>query len=153
MAKSIVDVIEEKVMIDPNSGCWLWTGSISPQGYGRFYDASNPSERSAHRISYSYYIGTIPSGLDLDHKCRVRSCVNPHHLEPVTRSENLRRGIGSSILRKKYAEATHCRAGHEITTETSRMVPRKNKTPMRRCMICSRISGAKCDAKRRQRTK
>lgn len=147
MTNLVLDRFMEKVMVDTNSGCWLWAGNISPQGYGRI---SGFREPQAHRLAYNLYIGPIPNGLDLDHKCRVRCCVNPSHLEPVTRAENLRRGIGASLLKKKFAGLTHCRAGHEINQENSVLIPRKNKTPMRRCRICARITGAKYDAKRHQ---
>jgi len=65
--------------------CWLWTGPLNPGGYG------TNGGRLAHRVVYERLIGQIPAGLTLDHLCRVRNCVNPQHLEPVTIAENLRR--------------------------------------------------------------
>lgn len=62
--------------------CWLWTGPLTPSGY-----AANV----AHRGIYQRLIGPVPDGLELDHLCRVRHCVRPDHLEPVTRAENVRR--------------------------------------------------------------
>lgn len=79
---------ESKVERSPS--CWFWTGAISRSGYGNFW--TGESYVSAHRWSYEHFVGPIPEGLDLDHLCRVRNCVNPAHLEPVTRQENLRRG-------------------------------------------------------------
>lgn len=73
------------------AGCWLWTGTIAPNGYGYF--AIKGRSQQAHRVAYELLVGPIPDGLDLDHLCRVRACVNPDHLEPVTRSENNRRGF------------------------------------------------------------
>lgn len=67
-------------------GCWEWTGPKTAGGYGLF------AQTSAHRAVYERLRGPIPEGLDLDHLCRNRGCVNPAHMEPVTRSENLRRG-------------------------------------------------------------
>ena len=71
-------------------GCWLWTSTIVWNGYGQF--RIDNRRVYAHRFAYEQVNGTIPAGLDLDHLCRVRRCVNPAHLEPVTRRENLRRG-------------------------------------------------------------
>ena len=77
--------------VDRSYVCWLWTGHIDPvSGYARL----NISKKMvyAHRWSYEHYIGPIPSSLQIDHLCRVRHCVNPMHLEPVTAGENQRRG-------------------------------------------------------------
>jgi hypothetical protein len=65
--------------------CWLWIGAIKESGYG------NHGGTGAHRFMYQLLVGPIPPGLQLDHLCRVRNCVNPAHLEPVTPSENVRR--------------------------------------------------------------
>lgn len=69
---------------------WLWTGAITSGGYGNMWHQGK--YRPAHRVSYELLIGPIPEGLELDHLCRVRNCVNPEHLEPVSRRENLVRG-------------------------------------------------------------
>jgi DNA-binding transcriptional regulator YiaG len=66
--------------------CWLWRGWVNDRGYGR------ASSHPAHVIYYKRHVGPIPEGLQLDHLCRVRLCVNPAHLEPVTHAENIRRG-------------------------------------------------------------
>ena len=77
-------------MPEPNSGCWLWLGSLPPPGYARI----NIKGKSimAHRFAYKYYRGCIPTGLVIDHLCRMRSCVNPWHMEVVTNRENILRG-------------------------------------------------------------
>jgi hypothetical protein len=73
------------------SGCWLWQGNIHPdKGYGIMRRGG--LTRRAHRFFYETLVGPVPDGLELDHLCRVRHCVNPDHLEPVTHAENLRRG-------------------------------------------------------------
>lgn len=75
--------------------CWLWTGgqNAHPSGnYGRAWDRAKKVYVYAHRVAYEALAGPIPDGLDLDHLCRVRLCVNPLHLEPVTRQVNLLRG-------------------------------------------------------------
>lgn len=71
-------------------GCWHWQGAIGSHGYGQFLGPDGVVGL-AHRISYELHIGPVPEGLQLDHLCRVRPCVNPAHLEPVTCAENLRR--------------------------------------------------------------
>lgn len=79
-----------KVAVDADSGCWLWTGSINNHtGYGRFHFQG--TGRDAHPIAYRLFVGEVPDGLELDHLCRVRHCVNPEHLDPVTHAENMRR--------------------------------------------------------------
>ena len=87
------------------SKCWLWAGNIDPSnGYGRF------SQTKAHRLVYEALVGEIPEGLDLDHLCRIRACVNPEHLEPVTRKVNILRGEGMGA---KYARDPYCAKGHQ----------------------------------------
>lgn len=70
--------------------CWIWTGSTIRSGYGRLMYRGE--QVLAHRRYYEHHVGPIPEGLTIDHLCRVRACVNPDHLEPVTNAENVRRG-------------------------------------------------------------
>ena len=106
---------------DGASGCWTWTGLTQPNGYGVFYVAKRPLR--AHRVSYELHVGPIPPGLQIDHLCRVRNCVNPDHLEPVTARENSRRAM-----------RTRCVNGHEFTAENTYMHAGK-----RHCRTCRRI--------------
>lgn len=94
--------------VDKTGDCWLWTGCLTHGGYGQL--TSENRKWSAHRFAYSLLVGPIPEGLDLDHLCRVRNCVNPAHLEPVTRAENLHRGFGTGF--QVNASKTHCAQGH-----------------------------------------
>lgn len=91
--------------------CWPWLASENGHGYGQFtvYIDGKMRARAAHRVVYQLLVGPIPEGLDLDHLCRSRICVNPAHLEPVTRRENLLRGI---TLPAAEVERTHCPRGH-----------------------------------------
>lgn len=75
--------------VDKTDNCWLWTGSLTYDGYGIFRD--NNRRTGAHRFAHEYHVGPIPEGLHIDHLCCVRNCVNPAHLEPVTPKENDRR--------------------------------------------------------------
>lgn len=72
--------------------CWPWLGTTTSTGYGLFGVPREDRTVGAHRYAYELVVGPIPTGLELDHLCRVRNCVNPAHLEPVTHAENLRRG-------------------------------------------------------------
>lgn len=90
---------------DPDTGCWLWTAAIDETtGYGRFHIAPG-NMGYAHRFSWELLVGPIPDGLDIDHLCRTRRCVNPAHLEPVTRQVNLLRG---ETLAAAHADHRDC---------------------------------------------
>lgn len=88
--KRFEDRFDDKVLPEPNSGCWLWMGAISVDGYGHI--RTRRGMEKAHRISYERSRGPIPEGKVIDHLCRVRCCVNPDHLEVVDTAENIRRG-------------------------------------------------------------
>jgi hypothetical protein len=88
-------------------GCWRWLGKVNKQrGYGYIYHAGR--EYVAHRVFYTALVGPPPAGLDLDHLCRNRWCVNPEHLEAVTRRVNLQRGVAAR------PKKTHCVVGHSL---------------------------------------
>lgn len=123
----------EKISINEN-GCWCWTSSIKPNGYGCFWH--DGAQRNAHRVSYELFIGPIPEGLDLDHLCRNRACVNPEHLEPVTRSVNLNKGLKKSKVPKKL----FCKNGHEFTQENTAVY---EYVRGRRCKTCANATAKK----------
>ena len=130
MASVLPHRIAEKIHVSP-CGCYEWTGAIQSNGYGRCWDGEKVTY--AHRVVYSILVGEIEKGLDLDHLCRNRKCVNPDHLEPVTRSENLRRGETGTNLNLKSKAMTKCKMGHEFTEENTRIYRGK-----RCCRACAR---------------
>lgn len=83
------------------STCWMWAGSISKRGYGRFWDGQSPSNAQvftgAHRFSYEYFCGPIPVGMQIDHICRNPSCVRPDHLRLATPKENVEHHSGKPM--------------------------------------------------------
>lgn len=97
-----------RVLVSPR-GCWLFQGAIERNGYGAIKVAGR--KRIAHRAYFETFRGPIAEGLTLDHLCRVRHCVNPEHLEPVTRRENTLRGI--SPVAKNVTKTT-CPRGHAL---------------------------------------
>lgn len=109
------------------SGCWLWTGYVMANGYARYWRADGST--MAHRYAYQLHKGPIPEGLQLDHLCRVRCCVNPDHLEAVTIKTNVLRGIG---ITANNAKLTHCKHGHPLIPENIYQYHDNG----RRCRIC-----------------
>lgn len=120
--------------------CWEWTGTVSRNGYGAFMfldpTAGKVVNKLAHRLVYEQLTGPIPAGLDLDHLCRNRRCVNPDHLEPVTRRENLRRGFGGQLAGRRQRALTHCANGHPFNDVNTGICPRG----WRFCLICRRAA-------------
>jgi hypothetical protein len=102
----------------PMTGCWLWAAGLSDAGYGTLRrDGKNTL---AHRLSFESLVGDIPDGLCIDHLCRVRCCINPAHMEPVTMRENVLRGISMVAVN---ARKTHCHAGHPFEGENLIVTP------------------------------
>jgi len=131
MLADIPKRFEASYIPEPNSGCWIWLGTIDKAGYGRFTIGRRGTHRTtgAHIISYILEHKTQPPS-ELDHKCRMRCCVNPDHLEPVTRYENIMRGNGFGAVN---ARKTHCVHGHEFTSKNTYVW----KGRMRTCRTCN----------------
>ena len=137
----------EKFSIDP-SGCWLWESTMGYKGYGRFWYQGRM--RSAHRLAYEEYVEPIPEGLTLDHLCRVRNCIAPDHLEPVTNKENLLRGFGVSAINARKQE---CVKGHPFSEQNTRYAIHRTKgrPPYRErmCIECKRATNRATRARKR----
>lgn len=133
--KPIRQRIIDNSILDPHGCCWLMTLGLNPKlrGYVRMKIGSslNGSVKtaSAHRVSYEAFIGPVPDGLILDHLCRVRHCVNPWHLEPVTGTENVLRGVGPTAIN---ARKTHCIHGHPFDDRNTILDGRG----YRHCLTC-----------------
>lgn len=122
----------EKVGKDGPDGCWVWTAGTTPNGYGTFtIGGRQEGTRGAHRVAYELARGPIPPGLQIDHLCRNRLCVNPAHLEVVTNRENVLRGVGVTAMN---ARKTHCKSGHPFDEENTGF----NRGGGRRCRRCHR---------------
>lgn len=121
----------KKVKVTPE-GCWLWTAGKYSNGYGLFTVSGKPPRKNAlaHRYAYEHLVGPVPEGMDLDHTCRVRHCVNPAHLEPVTRSENLRR---SPLMGRFQSQKTHCPQGHPLSGDN--LYEHAGKRQCRQCRL------------------
>lgn len=133
MTRSLRERLLSKAVIDFDTGCWRWTAGKTTNGYGKF--SIGLTSQRAHRVAYELIEGPIPAGLDLDHLCRNRACINPAHLEPVTRRENLRRS--PITLPALYVARTHCNAGHAYDAENTLM----EQDGSRRCRACKRENG------------
>ncbi len=112
---------------EPMSGCWLWHGALA-NGYGQLRVGAKAV--SVHRLSYEAFVGPIPSGLSIDHRCEVTCCVNPVHLDVCTSEENTRRHF-------RRHPVTHCPRGHEKTAENLYV-----SGDQRHCKACHAVSVA-----------
>ncbi len=120
-----------------NGPCWVWLAGVDGSGYGSI--RINTIKCSTHRVSYELLKGPIPTGLELDHLCRVIRCFNPDHLEPVTHHTNILRGECGKYLSDK----THCVHGHEFTEENTKKRFINGKFRQRVCAECNRIKNRK----------
>ncbi|QOR55386.1 MAG: hypothetical protein SHS37scaffold145_37 [Phage 71_18] len=118
--------------IEPGpGGCWLWTAGTNSGGYAQV--KRRGKKRMVHRLVYELLVGPIPEALVLDHLCRVRHCVNPAHLEPVTQQVNIGRGVG---LAPAQTQRTHCPAGHPYDEANTYRTP--SRPNARYCRTCHR---------------
>ena len=129
-----------KYVANDATGCHEWTGKLNRYGYGLF--SLDRKWVGAHRYAYELARGPIPDGLQIDHLCRNRACVNVAHMEAVTSAENTKRAVEfwPSVLQ------THCKNGHEFTAEnTYRPIPNSRR---RHCRTCNRARSAAYKARK-----
>lgn len=127
-----LDGLLERTMPEPNSGCLFWMGTVNQFGYGRVTVAGRRTV--AHRAVYEMACGPVSPGLELDHLCRVRSCVNPAHLEPVTKRVNGLRGLAGVKSGAMQRAKTHCPEGHPYSGANLFL----RSSGHRECRICMR---------------
>ncbi len=121
--------------VEPDdSGCWLWQGALNTSGYGVFRGVP------AHRWSYGWFVEAFPRDLQCDHLCRVRRCVNPAHIEIVTRSENLRRAADARPT---------CKRGHIWAPENIVRWTLASGRVVRTCRHCKDHSNAQSMARKK----
>jgi hypothetical protein len=98
--------------VHKTDSCWVWQGGTTPAGYGLIYAPQGSSRlKAAHRVAYELEIGPIPQGMEIDHICRRRNCVNPDHLRTATRSQNLQntsRYVNSKSGHRGVVWDRHC---------------------------------------------
>lgn len=129
----MIEKFLNRIEVSP-AGCWVWQG---PRRGGRYDERPYGSfgKGYAHRWSYQYFNGPIPQGLEIDHLCRVRLCVNPEHLEAVTRLVNTMRGTLSAVQKARHARITHCPQGHPYD-ESNTYVRHDRPAGGRLCKTC-----------------
>ena len=133
------------VHINKETNCWEWTGALNTDGYGIFYYPGN--SRLAHRVAYEHDIGPIASGMHVDHKCIVKHCVNPDHLQQVSNLENQLLAVER---KENFSSAkTHCKRGHEFTEDNTRyyLKPHTN-TVKRSCRACKKVHNERYRSRR-----
>ena len=143
----VIGTLEERLWAktEKTDYCWEWLGSKNDKGYG-FIGLRSGVSAPAHRVAYELHYGPVPDGLEIDHLCRNRGCVNPDHLEAVSHRVNVLRGVSPHA---RNARKTHCKFGHPFDEANTGIDVRGD----RYCRICKlrigRESGARMRALRK----
>jgi hypothetical protein len=137
------EALATQIVIDPDSGCWLWQGRRDRLDYGRLY--WNRGHWLTHRLVYTLLVGPVPRHLVMDHVkawgCKSTACCWPGHLQPVTQRENLLRG---NTFGAANAAKTHCPQGHPYDEENTHYAPGGGRT----CRACFGWQGGVYNARK-----
>ena len=87
ITKEPIERFNKKYIVDPNTGCWIWTGSLNNKGYGNFRVGDKVLK--AHRFAYEYFVEPLDYSYEICHNCNNSKCVNPMHLRQDTRKSNM----------------------------------------------------------------
>lgn len=117
----------DKARVNEVTGCWEWTAAKTDHGYGVF------GRKGAHRVAFTTLRFDPGPGLECDHLCRVRNCVNPNHMRAVTKQVNV---LASTAPSARNAAKTHCVKGHPFTGENLKIVNAGNGKTKRQCATC-----------------
>jgi hypothetical protein len=138
LISELPDRIARRIVVDPETGCWLWQGARTHRQYRGGYGAIKWQGKmlGVHRVVYTLLVAPIPDGLTIDHVkargCRYAACCWPEHLEPVTQGENSRRGDTPWTAN---SHKTHCKHGHEFTPANTY----RDKAGVRQCRMCGKL--------------
>ena len=136
----MITPLEERfwAKVEKTDGCWEWRGGKTTAGYGHIFIKRSPKRvvEYSHRLSYVWAKGPIPDGLEIDHLCHNRACVNPAHMEAVTHVENMRRSAPKGYGEFQHKK-THCPQGHPYDQDNTK-ITRGGRG--RACRICARAS-------------
>jgi len=142
MSDDVLERVLNRIMVS-DTDCWEFQGCRLKSGYGRV--GWNGRLWLTHRITYTFLVGDIPDDLEIDHLCKNKPCCNPEHLEPVTRSENIRRGTQWHHTVERESSKTRCPRGHQYDQINTYITAKGH----RQCRLCKRIAGQKYAASHR----
>lgn len=134
VARPIIERLLSRIEIDA-SGCWIWLGAQDGRGYGHIATGGRGAPAKTHRVAYEHLVGPIPTGLSIDHLCRVQLCCNPVHLEVVSLAENTRRQLAA--VGHPNALKTHCPVGHAFDEANTRFASDGRGRVCRTCRAAS----------------
>ena len=126
---------QDRLIPEPNSGCWLWEGSTTRDGYGLVTIAPRKSPHRVHRLAWEQAYGPIPEKMSVLHRCDVPACCNPAHLFLGSQQDNVTDMVTKGRFKGRSslnAIKTHCPQGHEYTPENTYLY-----NGMRSCKACS----------------
>lgn len=127
--KPTIQEFERRIERLPFSGCWIWMKSLR-YGYGQVW--IRPNIMQAHRLAYQLYVGLIPEGLQVLHKCDIKCCVNPDHVYLGTDADNTRDKLQRGTFSYFNSLQTHCKRGHPLSGENLYLCP----DGRRQCRSC-----------------